>query len=367
MEEGSVPTTFENLDGLESLTTVGYSLAIGYNDGLTDLRGLKGLTSVAFTLGIVENPALTSLSGLENITTVGSFLRIYDNDALTSLTGLENLTSVDSYLKIYDNDALANLCALYNISGISDLDIFQNTLLSMNTAYALETQLRYNGYTGPANIYDNNGTVQVFCDNDDDAVYDDTDNCPNIANPNQEDADNDGIGDACDPNTIYGTVSGDIQEDIPVNIYILDCGALQPYATVTTDAQGYYAIGDIENGRYLVGPGDADYSFSSSYWVDIPQTEVQSYDFTATASIIGSWGASNLTFYGNGSFEFYWGMVQGTYEISGNQIRFIDDGGCGTAEGFYAYSINENTLSLVLISDSCSPRNVTFPGDYWKN
>ena len=85
------------------------------------------------------------------------------------------------------------------------------------------------------------------------------------------------------------------------------------------------------------------------------------------ANILTSWGASNLTFYGNGTFEFYWGMVQGTYEISGNQIRFIDDGGCETDEGFYAYSINENTLSLVLISDSCSPRNVTFPGDYWKN
>ena len=50
--------------------------------------------------------------------------------------------------------------------------------------------------------------------------------------------------------------------------------------------------------------------------------------------------------------------VQGTYEISGNQIRFIDDD-CGTFEGFYTYSINENTLSFVYISDSCTERALT--------
>jgi hypothetical protein len=95
------------------------------------------------------------------------------------------------------------------------------------------------------------------------------------------DVDNDGIPDFLDSDTIYGTISGDVQEDITVNIYISSCGAVQPHTTITTDAQGYYAIGDLANGRYLVGPEDAGYSFSSSYWVDIPQTEIQPYDFTA--------------------------------------------------------------------------------------
>lgn len=97
------------------------------------------------------------------------------------------------------------------------------------------------------------------------------------------DTDQDGICDVFDSDTIYGTVSGDVQEDITVNIYHLTCGVAQPHATVTTDAQGYYAIGDIEDGMYLVGPDDVGYSFSSSYWVDIPQAAIQSYDFTATA------------------------------------------------------------------------------------
>jgi hypothetical protein len=97
-----------------------------------------------------------------------------------------------------------------------------------------------------------------------------------------KDADSDGIGNACDNDTIYGTISGAIQEGVNVKVYVVTCGAGQPYASLTTDAQGYFALGDIANGRYLVGPDDAGYSFSSSYWVDIPQTEIKSYDFIAT-------------------------------------------------------------------------------------
>jgi hypothetical protein len=87
---------------------------------------------------------------------------------------------------------------------------------------------------------------------------------------------------ALSQNTISGHVSGDIQEGITVKIYILSCGVPQPHADVITDAQGYYAIGYLPNGRYLVGPDDAGYSFSNSKWVDIRQSVIQSYDFTST-------------------------------------------------------------------------------------
>jgi hypothetical protein len=69
----------------------------------------------------------------------------------------------------------------------------------MATAYAFEAQLITNGiYTGNAMIVDNNGTGQVFCDNDGDDIYDDTDNCPDTWNSNQTDSDSDGIGNWCD-------------------------------------------------------------------------------------------------------------------------------------------------------------------------
>jgi len=46
------------------------------------------------------------------------------------------------------------------------------------------------------------------CDDDDDDVADEIDNCPLDANPGQEDADGDSIGDACDPSGKGGAGQG---------------------------------------------------------------------------------------------------------------------------------------------------------------
>jgi hypothetical protein len=148
-----------SLSGLENLTSVGTDLKIIYNDALISLNGLDSITSVG-GISISNNDYLGSLIGLENITSVGRDLIIYDNDGLTSLTGLHNITSVGEDLKVSYNDSLTNLSELYGIQLVDGpLGIYNNTNICMETAHALEYRLRSNGFSGTANIHDNNGTI----------------------------------------------------------------------------------------------------------------------------------------------------------------------------------------------------------------
>jgi hypothetical protein len=50
----------------------------------------------------------------------------------------------------------------------------------------------------PAGSTSSSATTITDLDSDDDGVDDDVDNCPDDSNPDQEDADSDGVGDACD-------------------------------------------------------------------------------------------------------------------------------------------------------------------------
>jgi hypothetical protein len=112
------------------------------------------------------------------------------------------------------------------------------------------------------------------------------DNCPEIANPNQEDTDNDTIGDACDNDTIYGTVSGDIQEGVSISLNFVACGVTNYGATTTTNTAGYYAFGNLVNDNYVIAPQNVLYLFNPvTRSVAIPQESIQSYNFTATAIV----------------------------------------------------------------------------------
>lgn len=56
--------------------------------------------------------------------------------------------------------------------------------------------------------------IAMVTDADGDGIPDASDNCPAIANPDQEDFDGDGLGDACDA---HNTVAIDIKPDSDTN------------------------------------------------------------------------------------------------------------------------------------------------------
>ena len=137
-----------------------------------------------------------SNSGLDEVT------------ALTSLTGLSELA--------LDRNTIAEIAGLAELTNLNVLDLAQNDihrlrgglagvqsgsiLLTGNPVYCPDIEeYEASKPDGVALIFDSACLTSSYgTDEDGDGLSTEIDNCPSVANPNQEDADRDRIGDVCD-------------------------------------------------------------------------------------------------------------------------------------------------------------------------
>jgi len=75
---------------------------------LQNLEGLQSLETIGTNLFIEDHYSLQNLDGLANLTTIGGLLHVCQNNILTSLTGLDSISPNSiSDLEIFDNPDLA--------------------------------------------------------------------------------------------------------------------------------------------------------------------------------------------------------------------------------------------------------------------
>lgn len=124
----------------------------------------------------------------------------------------------------------------------------------------------------------NEGTVTNYClpfrtstpgvDTDSDSIEDGIDNCPNIANAGQEDLDQDGLGDACDPQNFSDTftysVGGNVTGLVANESLVLQNNGVDDL-TITENGEFTFATrllihtGYNHNVTILTQPVDSDY------------------------------------------------------------------------------------------------------------
>jgi len=121
----------ENLNALNSLSSIGEDLSIHNNDALLNLSALNKLTAIPVDMTINYNENLISLNGLESVSSIGGRMDVSYNPALETIDNLMNVTSISGDLKIMGNNSLSSLEGLDNIShnSIENLYIVFNTIL----------------------------------------------------------------------------------------------------------------------------------------------------------------------------------------------------------------------------------------------
>jgi hypothetical protein len=151
-----------NLNGLNTVTTIGGDLMIGYMPEwwgtwhLKNLTGLDNLNSIGGNLFICSNYELHDLTGLDNLTSIGGGLTIIENIFLKNLEGLAGLSAIGGEIFIKYNSSLNSLSGLDSIdaNSITDLIISNNDSLSSCEVLSICDYLI--SPNGDIKIHDNN-------------------------------------------------------------------------------------------------------------------------------------------------------------------------------------------------------------------
>jgi len=119
LELSTSTSTVEQLEGLNSLTTIGGSLTILNSGSLKSLDGLQNLTSIGGGISIHQNENLESLSGLDNLKSIGGGISISSNRNLKNLTGLGGLEFLGGYLSVDLTESMEGFAPLDTLTGLS--------------------------------------------------------------------------------------------------------------------------------------------------------------------------------------------------------------------------------------------------------
>jgi hypothetical protein len=130
-----VDLPLQNLDGLNSLVSVGNRIRISVNPNLESVADLERLES-ALEISINQNNNLTEIS-LPRLQNIPNGIFIDENDTLTSIAGLSNLSNGNiGPISITENPVLDNLNGLENLQNVDWLFIWANPNLSDISAIA---------------------------------------------------------------------------------------------------------------------------------------------------------------------------------------------------------------------------------------
>lgn len=192
----------------------------GAGDGYlsSELSGVTGVLST--TRAIWTSPSFTYDGDggatpdnvsftLDRRTDAGALLQLLDDARLSVF--LDNVTSGVSIPAI-NRQEIANVA---NWTSVASVPVAPDQLVigdQYRIRIVTELDIPVGVLTGSSFDYDNvllRTTSEVPDDTDDDGVPDGEDNCPGVPNPDQADADGDGIGDACDQTVGEPDTDGD--------------------------------------------------------------------------------------------------------------------------------------------------------------